>query len=76
MSIVLFVVWIASLCALAVILSLQLSVYSNNESVEKQLTLEPAPKTLWITTMKKQADLKYDRHASVEDYRFLCRQRK
>lgn len=70
MSIVLFVVWIASLCALAIILSLQLSVYSNSESVEKQLTLEPAPKTLWISTMKKQADLKYDRHASVEDYRF------
>jgi len=71
MSIVLFVVWIASLCALAVILSLQLSVYSNSESVEKRLTLEPAPKTLWITTMKKTADLKYDRHASVEGYRFF-----
>jgi hypothetical protein len=71
MSIVLFVVWIASLCALSVILSLQLSVYSNSRSVEKRLTLEPAPKTLWITTMKKQTDLRYDKHASVEDYRFF-----
>lgn len=71
MSIVLFAVWIASLCALAVILSLQLSVYSNNESVEKRLALEPAPKTLWITAMKKQADLSFDKHASIDGYRFF-----
>ena len=71
MNIVLFLVWIASLCAMAVILSLQLSVYSNNESVEKQLTLDPAPKTIWINTLKKQADLSYDKYASVEDFRFF-----
>ncbi|MHC1730842.1 MAG: hypothetical protein AB9888_02230 [Bacteroidales bacterium] len=71
MNIVLFLVWIASLCALAVILSLQLSVYSNSESVEKRLTLDPAPKTLWINTLKKQADLSYDKYASVEDFRFF-----
>ncbi|HCM60256.1 MAG TPA: hypothetical protein DIS74_07775, partial [Bacteroidales bacterium] len=70
-NIVLFLVWIASLCALAIILSLQLSVYSNSESVEKRLTLDPAPKTLWINTMKKQADLSYDKYASVEDFRFF-----
>ncbi len=71
MNIVLFLVWIASLCALAIILSLSLSVYSNNESVEKRLTLDPAPKTIWINTMKKQSDLSYDKYASVEDFRFF-----
>jgi hypothetical protein len=72
MNIVLFLVWIASLCALAVILSLQLSVYSNSESVEKHLTLDPAPETLWINTLKKQSGLSYDRYASVEDFRFFA----
>jgi len=71
MNIILFLVWIASLCALAIILSLRLSVYSNSESVEKRLTLDPAPKTLWINTMKTQAALSYDKYASVEDYRFF-----
>ena len=71
LNIVLFLVWTASLCALAGILSLQLSVYSNRESVEKRLTLDPAPKTLWINTMKKQANLSHDRYASVEDFRFF-----
>lgn len=71
MSIVLFVVWIASLCALAVILSLQLSVYSNRESTEKRMVLNPAPGTLWIAPMKKQADISYDKSASADDFRFF-----
>jgi len=71
MNIILFLVWIASLCALAIILSLRLSVYSTSESLEKRLTLDPAPKTLWINTMKKQAGLSYDRYASVEYFRFF-----
>jgi len=71
LSIVLFVIWIASLCALGVILSLQLSVYSNNSSVEKRVSLEPAPKTLWIASMKKQADLSYDKYAMVDNFKFF-----
>ncbi|HOC48205.1 MAG TPA: hypothetical protein PKG68_05695 [Bacteroidales bacterium] len=71
MNIILFLVWIASLCALAIILILRLSVYSESESVEKRLTLDPAPETLWINTMKKQTGLSYYRYASVEDFRFF-----
>lgn len=71
LNIILFLVWIASLCALAIILSLRLSVYSNSESLEKRLTLDPAPETLWINTLNKQSDLSYDRYASVEDFRFF-----
>jgi hypothetical protein len=71
LSIVLFVIWIASLCALGVFLSLQLSVYSNNSSVEKRVSLEPAPKTLWIASMKKQSDLSYDKYAMVDNFKFF-----
>ncbi len=71
MNIVLFLVWIASLCALAIILSLQLSVYSNRELTEKRVVLNPAPETLWIAPMKKQADISYDKFASADDFRFF-----
>ncbi len=71
MSITLFVIWIASLCALAVILSLQLSIYANTESAEQRITLEPAPGTIWIAPMKKQSDITYDRYASADDFRFF-----
>ena len=69
-GIVLFTVWIASLCALGVFLALQLSVYSNREYVEQRVTLDPAPQTLWIASGVKLEDLSYDKTASVDQFTF------
>ena len=59
LNIVLFVIWIASLCALGVFLGLQLSVYSNRENIEKRISLDPAPKTLWIAPVGKLSDINH-----------------
>ncbi len=69
-NIVAFVVWIASLCALGVFLSLQLAVYANNEYVEQRISLNPAPKTIWIAAGNRQSDLKFDKTASADGFRF------
>ncbi len=71
LSIVAFVVWIASLCALGVFLGLQLAVYAENKQVEQRISLDPAPKTIWVAAMKKQSDLKYDKTASVDGFKFF-----
>jgi len=71
LGIVSFVVWIASLCALGVFLSLQLAVYADSESVDQRISLNPVPKTIWITSVKKQDELKYDKTTSVDSYRFF-----
>lgn len=71
LGIVSFIVWVASLCALGVFLSLQLAVYADSESVDQRISLNPAPKTIWITSVKKQDDLKYDKTSSVDSYRFF-----
>ena len=64
-SIVLFVVWVASLCALGVFLSLQLAVYATHENIEKRITLDPAPKILWIAPAQRLSDISWDETASV-----------
>ncbi len=69
-GIVLFVVWVASLCALGVFLSLQLSVYSNREFVEKRVSLDPAPATLWIASGATVDEITYDETASVDQFTF------
>ncbi|MBE0677826.1 MAG: hypothetical protein IH592_03590 [Bacteroidales bacterium] len=69
-GIVLFVVWVASLCALGVFLSLQLSVYSNREFVEKRVSLDPAPETLWIASGTTVDEITYDETASVDKFTF------
>ncbi len=71
LNIVLFVVWIASLCALGVFLGLQLSVYSNRENIEKRISLDPAPQTLWIAPGAKLSEITYTESASVDHFRFF-----
>lgn len=71
LGIVTFLVWIASLCALGVFLGLQLSVYADREFVEQRINLDPAPKTIWISSLKKQSDLDYGKSASVDGFRFF-----
>jgi len=75
LNIVLFVIWIASLCALGVFLSLQLSVYSNNETIEKRINLDPAPQTLWIASGARLAEISYDETASVDHFTFYLDKR-
>lgn len=70
LNIVAFVIWIASLCAVGVFLSLQLSVYSNREFVEKRVNLDPAPETLWIASGATVEEITYDETASVEHFTF------
>jgi hypothetical protein len=70
LNIIAFVVWIASLCALGVFLSLQLSVYSNREFVEKRVNLDPVPKTIWIASGATLDEITYDETASVDHFTF------
>ncbi len=70
LNIVVFVIWVASLCALGVFLSLQLSVYSNREFVEKRISLDPAPKTIWIAPGATLSEISYDETASVDHFTF------
>jgi len=70
LNIIAFVVWIASLCALGVFLSLQLSVYSNREFVEKRVSLDPVPKTIWIASGATVDEITYDETASVDHFTF------
>ncbi len=70
LNIVIFVVWIASLCALGVYLSILLSVYSNREGIEKRVALDPAPKTIWIATGAKLTEITYEETASVDNFTF------
>ncbi|MFZ2286232.1 MAG: hypothetical protein WAV93_04535 [Bacteroidales bacterium] len=70
LNIVLFVIWIASLCALGVFLSLQLSVYSNGKTAEKRISLDPAPKSIWIAPGARLTEISYDETASVDHFTF------
>lgn len=69
-GIVTFVVWIASVCALGVLLGLQLSIYSARETSERKINLESPPATLWISSMKKVSDINYDESASIDHFIF------
>ncbi len=66
LAIIMTVIWFASLCCLGVLLGLQLSVYSDSERVEKKISLDSPPKTLWITPLRKVSDIKYDETSSVD----------
>jgi hypothetical protein len=71
LNIILFVVWVASLCALGVFLGLQLSVYADRENIEKRITLDPAPEILWIAPAQRQSDISYDKYVTVDHLRFF-----
>lgn len=71
LNIVLFVIWIASLCALGVFLGLQLSVYSNRENIEKRISLDPAPQTLWIAPGARLSEITNTESASVDNFKFF-----
>jgi hypothetical protein len=70
LNIVIFVIWVASLCALGVFLGLQLSVYSNRENIESKIHLDPAPKTLWIATGARVTGISYEESASADHFTF------
>ena len=69
-SIIVFTVWIASLCALGLFLGLQMSVYSNCERVENKVSLAPVPKTLWIAPWHNLSEIDYDKSAAVDHFWF------
>ncbi|HWR74385.1 MAG TPA: hypothetical protein VN276_02025 [Bacteroidales bacterium] len=70
LTIITTVIWFAALCCLGVFLSLQLSVYSNSERIEKKISLEAPPKILWIAPLRTISDIKYDETASVDHFTF------
>ena len=74
-AIVIFVVWVASLCALGVFLGLQLSVYSNREFVENRVILESAPEVLWIASGDTSDGITYDEKATVDNFTFFLDRR-
>lgn len=69
-TLMMFISWIAAACALAVILSLQLSVYSNNEKVTERVKLDNPPDTLYIQPVRRASSLSYDDFARVDDFSF------
>jgi hypothetical protein len=70
LTIVMTVIWFASLCCLGVFLGLQLSVYSNSERIEKKMGLEAPPKILWIAPLRNISDIRYDETATVDHFTF------
>jgi hypothetical protein len=70
LTIITTVIWFAALCCLGIFLSLQLSVYSNSERIEKKISLEAPPQVLWIAPLRKSSDIKYDETASVDHFTF------
>lgn len=71
LNIILFIVWVASLCALGVFLGVQLSVYADRENIENRMTLDPAPDILWIAPLQKQSEISYDKYASADHFKFF-----
>ncbi|HUW92803.1 MAG TPA: hypothetical protein VMV74_06550 [Bacteroidales bacterium] len=69
-GLIMFVTWIAAACALAVFLSLQLSVYSNNERITERVKLDNPPDTLYIVPGKNISSNSYDEYASIDDFAF------
>ncbi len=70
LTIITTVIWFAALCCLGVFLSLKLTVYSNSERIEKKISLDSPPRTLWIAPLKKISDISYDESASVDHFTF------
>ncbi len=70
-GIVTFLVWIASLCALAILLGLQLPAYANHRTAVESSSASPSPDTVWIAAMKQRSYLEYDRYASAEGAKFF-----
>jgi hypothetical protein len=64
--VIVFVTWIAAMCALCVILTLRLSIYANHDSIEEKVKLDSPPRTLWIAPLKKVAEIGYDEKAAVD----------
>lgn len=67
---IMFITWIAAVCALGVLLSLQLSVYSNRESFEERVTIDKPPAVIWIAPLKKITPADYTDVASIDHFRF------
>ena len=67
-GLVMFLTWIAAACALAVFLSLQLSVYSTHEKLEERKNLDNPPDTLYIAPGRMTASIGYDDYASVDNF--------
>jgi hypothetical protein len=70
LRIVTFITWIMAVCALAVLLTFKLSIYSNHEHMDEKLKLEKPPKTVWIAPLRKISDLSFDEKAAVEYFIF------
>ncbi len=70
-KVILFIIWIAALCALAVLLALRLSMYANYDHTEEKVKLDTVPRTLWIAPLKKASETGYDDKAAVGSFTFL-----
>nr|HPI73698.1 hypothetical protein [bacterium] len=70
-KVIVFLVWIAALCALIVLLALRLSMYANHDHTEEKVKLDALPRTLWIAPLKKASDTGYDDKAAVGSFTFL-----
>ena len=65
-----FITWIAALCALGILLTLRLSIYSTHDRVEERIKLDALPKILWIAPLKKVSETAFDEMAAVEHFNF------
>jgi hypothetical protein len=70
LRIVLFVTWVASLCALTILLTLQFARYGSHDKVGEKVSLSPPPKLLWIAPLRKAAENGHDEKAVVDLFTF------
>jgi hypothetical protein len=69
-SIIMFIVWIASVSILGVLLSAKLSVYGTHKNVSAQIDLKPAPDTIYLAPQRKVADLRGFERSSIDRISF------
>jgi len=69
-SMIMLITWIAAVCALGVILSLQLVVYANTQRLQDRINLDNPPEKRFIAPGKKISSIRYDEHTTLDDITF------
>jgi len=68
--VLLFTLWLAAGCLLAVLLALRFTTYAHHDRSYETIQLTPPPETVWIAPLKKISELKHDEQATVDLFHF------
>jgi len=69
-KVIVFVAWLAALCALCVIIALQVTAYNQDTDIVEKAALDKPPRTLWIAPLKKIAERGYGESAALDGWIF------